>query len=144
MLYAVVVRIPLVILVLLLALWGAATLARVSVLEISMGSGLFGVSLEAGAVWIAWSEVPAEWNGDRVEWASRRPVWLPLLGSLVGLEGWSLALPIWLLMLPVAAWLGVAHRRRRRRETVFCPCGYDARGLEVCPECGRTVVPGAD
>jgi hypothetical protein len=50
-------------------------------------------------------------------------------------------LPLWLVMLPFVVWFGVAYLRRRRRLTAggLCRCGYDARGLDVCPECGRAV-----
>jgi hypothetical protein len=49
------------------------------------------------------------------------------------------SIPLWCLMLPCAVWFAVALWRRRYRINILCPCGYDARGLDVCPECGRDV-----
>jgi hypothetical protein len=50
-------------------------------------------------------------------------------------------IPIWWLMLPFGTWLAITWRRRRSRRSL-CPCGYDARGLDVCPECGRAQAEG--
>jgi len=69
------------------------------------------------------------------------PAWLPEFRRYVAPSKWKLeiTIPIWLLMVPFAAWLAAAFVRRQRRIRVagLCPCGYDARGLDVCPECGR-------
>jgi hypothetical protein len=75
-------------------------------------------------------------------WNSFRLLGLPSYG--VGrLSGRWISVPVWCFMVPFAAWFGVAYVRHRRQRRDFCPCGYDARGLDVCPECGRTVEEGS-
>ena len=64
-------------------------------------------------------------------------VWLPNWG-IWPRRGYIFEVPFWLLMVPCMGWLAIVWIRRRRK-SVLCPCGYDARGLDVCPECGRDV-----
>lgn len=80
------------------------------------------------------------------------PTWCCELASFVKrgeVNNWSvLTIPVWpgfavntavyasLAWAPLGAWrLGRARLRRRRGACVAC--GYDVRGLQACPECGR-------
>ncbi len=79
------------------------------------------------------------------EWES--PVWsVRLRGQMHGLA----LTPLWWgvagntvvyasLLLAVFAAPGWVRRARRRREGKCVGCGYDVRGVERCPECGKEV-----
>jgi hypothetical protein len=134
------------ILVALVIAWLASLLgwARLSYSRPSGGGVLaHGVSLRNGSVWIRSVRTHGgEASGLRLrgdispQWPSvlprvKRETWGP------GGTGWSrdIVVPILCLALPLAAWLTLT----RKRGASLCPCGYDARGLDVCPECGREV-----
>jgi hypothetical protein len=141
-------RAPLYILALIAALWIASEITRPGV-ERRGKSRLVSGAIDKGAVhleiWkvagasddhdVGWSFTP----NDTGSWSAR--AWVPRYEHHSGRPGLSLLLfsiPLWPLMVPFAAWFGVAFVRHRRRIRIdLCPCGYDARGLDVCPECGR-------
>lgn len=154
-------RAPLVILVLLAGLWMVSEVLHPRMSRMGIGpSGMtaYAVRLGAGAVSFAriHEEDPIDpvgyvrWNWswglpgtpDRVH---RR--WLPTANidtDLAPVFAWcSIDIPLWCTMLPVLAWLGVAYIRHHRKRAL-CPCGYDARGLDVCPECGRSAASPAN
>lgn len=106
-------------------------------------SGLGSILLlfdEPDSDWIGGLKVPAwllSWGSspsgsfaseDRIRRIPLRPLW----GGIVVVAGMH-AVPIG------AAWFGVAWaaRWRRRRRERCERCGYDVRGLAVCPECAR-------
>jgi hypothetical protein len=67
---------------------------------------------------------------DRFVWGETRK-WTPQLLPIR-----YMVIPRWCLVAPIGAWFVVACLRRWR-ERLLCPCSYDPRGLDVCPECGR-------
>jgi hypothetical protein len=144
-------RVPFVMLVLLVGLWvwsevGYPRLARRVMPGPPVAARWFVIELTRGSIQLYKAEYvnqgarpqPEEWRWSFRASPRPRRVWLPYLSTQANpLSG--LSLPLWIPMAPVAAWFGMAFVRHRRRIRVIdlCPCGYDARGLDVCPECGR-------
>lgn len=133
-----VVLIPLAALVALGALWVWSEVPKPALGRSAKSWSATG-SIDKGAVHL---EV-LEGGGWEVGWYFATPnnmqeelprTWFPAYEHSASLR--YFAIPIWLVMLPFAAWFAVAVVRRWRKRGL-CPCGYDARGLDVCPECGR-------
>ena len=143
-------RAPLVLLALLAALWVVSALASVHVRvvnDLTVGRVL-DFTMTRGGVrlsFLNWDSRDATLRAESsvsARWAAVWPSWWPKFTHHKLLPPPStstkLFLPLWCLIIPVSAWFIVAVVRRHRT-VALCPCGYDARGFDVCPECGRDV-----
>lgn len=70
-----------------------------------------------------WTHHPAR---GTAYWSLKLPLWMPLGACTLGLAGF---------------WRPWDRRGARRRRGLCARCGYDARGLAVCPECGTATRP---
>jgi hypothetical protein len=97
------------------------------------------VGVGRGLIMIWWGRNLFGWESTwRYGDATRLPYgfgWKPVLDRSMGLT--QIYIPIWAPMLVVAAGAGGTWRLERRRRNGHCrKCGYDAGGLDRCPECG--------
>jgi len=145
-------RVPLVILMLLAVLWLASEVAYPNVLRVAPTWWFSCVARKGGIFldhswydptyfhdvhnppdyWSCGITRPSPSGGFPRKWLPEVHTWTTWPDQ----EDRGIVLPLWPLMLPFVVWVSLVCMRRRRMRGL-CPCGYNARGLDVCPECGR-------
>ena len=151
-------RESLAILVLLAGLWVASEVVHPRLSRMRIGpNGMTAYSARLGAGTVSLARIHEEGPTDpggyvRWNWSWGLPGthdrtfrrWLPRViadtDQVPVFEWYSLHIPLWCPLLLVMACCGVGYVRHHRKQGL-CPCGYDARGLVVCPECGRNFGP---
>ncbi|MEZ6317188.1 MAG: hypothetical protein R3B49_00340 [Phycisphaerales bacterium] len=122
-------------------------------------SGYYSLRLEGGRVWFecrppstsyntCFGDPKTGWDADVFDDAVGDPWmdrwWPPARAGRLGNPFRSpvaMDLAVWVLSVALAGVSGLCFGMTRRRGSMHAcaRCGYDAAGLEVCPECGKPV-----